>query len=374
MDVDTLLKCKPSTTDDVVTGMYHSIMLHRRRTLVVAVLVALGVFLLFTALGGDDGGRPSKRTLDVLTPLALYTENTPHVLSTLTINSVQGAVSGAPQTPPSELPPLPASAFTKPIAQYRVYSGQQLGLMEGQIVRLEHSLAANDRVASRDAWRTVYASYMRLGAVYLAGEVAKLNQEINGNPGGLKGGAASPEFSGLHQIEYGLWGSAAPRTLLGSARQLGIDVHKLRILLPSVSVTPLEYATRAHEILEDAVRDLLSGTDVPLSGEGVLATDAGLDATKAVFQTLRPLLKGREDVTFIVPPELASLQSAMTTLAAAHGGQLPSNGELTQQQSELLNSRVGAALEALAQVPGALEAEPTPKIPTIPKRDERIDP
>jgi hypothetical protein len=35
---------------------------------------------------------------------------------------------------------------------------------------------------------------------------------------------------------------------------------------------------------------------------------------------------------------------------------------------------MGAALEALAQVPGALETEPTPQIPSIPKRDEEIDP
>lgn len=344
------------------------------RLALVAILTGLSVFLVFAVFGVGDGARPAKRAPYVLTPLALYTENTPHVLSTLTINSVQGAVSGAPETPPSELRPLPASAFTKPIAQYRVYSVQQLGLMEAQVSRLASALAANNRAAAQGAWRSTYASYMRLGAVYLTGEVATLNQKINGNPGGLQGSAASSEFSGLHRIEYGLWGMTAPQTLLGSARQLKIDVHKLKGLLPRVSITPLEYATRAHEILEDAVRDLLSGTDVPLSGEGVLATDAGLGATKEVFQTLRPLLKGRENVSLIVPPELASLQSAMSSLADEHGGVLPSNGALTQQQSELLNSRMGAALEALAQVPGALETEPTPHIPSIPKRDEEIDP
>ena len=49
-------------------------------------------------------------------------------------------------------------------------------------------------------------------------------------------------------------------------------MHRLREVLPGASITPLEYATRAHEILEDAQRDLLSGADVPWSGEGVLAT------------------------------------------------------------------------------------------------------
>lgn len=345
-----------------------------KRLALAALLTALGVFLLFTALGVGERSRTAKRAPYVLTPLAIYEESAPHVLSSLTINSVQGAVRGASQTPPSDLPPLPVSAFAKPIAQYRLYAVRQLGSMEVQVARLASALGANDRAAAQAAWRDAYASYMRLGAVYLAGEVATLNQQINGSPGGLQGGAASPEFSGLHQIEYGLWGTSEPRTLLGSARRLSIDVRKLRSLLPHVQITPLEYATRAHEILEDAVRDLLSGTDVPLSGEGVLATDAGLSATKVVFATLRPLLKGRENIALIVPIELTSLQSAMTSLAAAHGGQLPSNGEMTQQQSELLNSRMGAALEALAQIPGALEVEPTPQIPSIPKRDEQIDP
>jgi iron uptake system EfeUOB component EfeO/EfeM len=347
----------------------------QRLTLILAaILVALGVFALFTAFGVGDRSRTSHSVPATLIPLANYTERVPHVLSVLAITGVQGEVHGASQTPPSDLPPLPAAMFKEPVAEYRIYGVHQLTLMEGQITQLEHSLAANDRAAAQAAWRTAYASYMRLGAVYLAGEVATLNQKINGNPGGLQGGAASPEFSGLHFIEYGLWGTATPRTLLGSARHLGIAVRELKVLLPRVSITPLEYATRAHEILEDAVRDLLSGTDVPLSGEGVLATDAGLDATEEVFQTLRPLLKGRENVTSIVPTELASLQSTMRTLAAAHGGALPSNGALTQQQSELLNSRMGAALEALAQVPGALETEPTPQIPSIPKQDEEIDP
>jgi iron uptake system EfeUOB component EfeO/EfeM len=349
---------------------------HQRRALWVAVsaLTALCAFLLLTTLGVDSHSHPVQSKTATYIPLANYTERAPHVLSALAITGVQGEVSGASDTPPSELSPLPPSSFEAPEAEYRSYAIRQIALMEGQITRLTHSLAANERASAQAAWRSAYSSYMRLGAVYLTGQVATLNQKINGNAQGLEGGTASPEFSGLHRIEDGLWGTAQPRTLLGSARQLNVDVHKLRNLLPSVSITPLEYATRAHEVLEDAVRDLLSGTDVPLSGEGVLAADAGLSATKEVFQTLRPLLEGRENVSLIVPRELAALQRTMSSLAEQHGGRLPSNGALTQQQSELLNSSMGAALEALAQVPGALESEPTPQIPSIPKRDEEIDP
>jgi high-affinity iron transporter len=290
------------------------------------------------------------------------------------INSAQGAVEGAAATPPSVLPPLPASVFNKPTAQYRAYAVGQLGLMEGEVRRLQSALATNNRTGAQVAWRATYARYLHLGAVYLVGPLATLDQAIDGNAGGLPGGTRSPQFMGLHRIEYGLWTSAEPRTLLSQARQLNLNVHRLRSVVGKVSIEPLEYATRAHEILEDAVRDLLSGTDVPWSQEGVLATNAGLQATEEVLATLHPLLIGRENTIPIVKTELAALRSVMASLAAAHGGRLPSNAQLTQAQTVLLDGTLGGTLEALSQVPGALETELPPQIPQIPRRDERIAP
>jgi hypothetical protein len=350
-------------------------------TAAAAVCVALGVFLLFTALGIGSGARQARRAPSyTLTPLATYSARAPHVLSAIVVNSDQGAVRGAPTTPPPELPPVSVAAFARPIARYRAYAIGQLGLMEKHLARLEGALVANDRVTAQAAWRAAYADYLRLGAVYLDGQtaldgqVASLNLAIDGSSGGLAGGTGSPRFTGLHRIEYGLWTAAAPRTLAGFARSLDADVHRLAFVLPQASLTPLEYATRAHEILEDAARDFLSGADVPWSGEGVLATDAGLDATEEVIATLRPLLKGRENVIPIVSAELASLRSAMASVAAAHGGRLPDNGQLTKHQAELLDARIGGALEALSQVPGALETELPPQIPQIPPREERVEP
>jgi iron uptake system EfeUOB component EfeO/EfeM len=349
-------------------------------TAIAAVCVALGVFLALTALGVGSHARSARRAPSTLTPLASYSLQAPHVLSGVVVYSLQDLAGGAYATPPPELPPLPVSAFNRPIASYRTYAVAQLGQMEGQIARLEGALAANDRAAAQAAWRGAYTYYLQLGAVYLDGqvaldeEVASLNMAIDGTPGGLPGGVASPRFTGLHRIEYGLWTATAPSALAGFARSLDTDVHRLAQVLPHASLTPLEYATRAHEILEDAARDFLSGMDVPWSGEGVLATDAGLHATEEVIATLHPLLHGEERVIPAVDTELRSLRSAMAALAAAHGGRLPSNGQLTQQQSELLNGTLEGALEALSQVPGVLETTSPPQIPQIPKRDFRVDP
>ena len=184
---------------------------------------------------------------------------------------------------------MSASAFRAPVAAYKAYSGQQLKLMESDITRLSTELTAGDRAAAKDAWRDAFADYLTLGAVYLEGPVADLDQAIDGNPGGLKGGTASPQFTGLHRIEFGLWTGASLASLEPYARRLASDVVELRRILPRVQVDPLDYATRAHEILEDAVRDLLDGTDVPGAARECSARASGVAATTEVIKTLAPV-------------------------------------------------------------------------------------
>jgi iron uptake system EfeUOB component EfeO/EfeM len=304
--------------------------------------------------------------------LARYVEKAPHVTSLLHWYAVQGEVQGAPTTPPPDNAPLPASAFTAPVAAYRKYSVAQLGLMETQIAKLEAALAAGDRAGAESAWRGAFADYLTLGAVYLEGPVASLDQAIDGTPGGLAGGTSSPQFSGLHRLEFGLWTGAPLSSMQPWAGRLAADVEKLRRQLPHVAIDPLDYATRAHEILEDAVRDLLSGTDVPWSGEGVLGTAAGVAATSEVIRTLTPVLTS--DVLPVVDTELAALRVTLSSLRRTHGGTLPTNSQLTQIESEQLDASIGQALEALAQVPGALETTNPVQPPAIPQKDVKIDP
>ncbi len=335
-------------------------------TVVLALCAGIVVFVVVTALdgGGSHGGHSSTAG----SPYEAYFPRAPHVLSSASLYTL----SKPPPRP--RFVPLFASHFDAPIARYRAYSVAQLGLMEQQLPALERALAADDRPAAEAAWRAVYARYLRLGAVYLVGPVAMLNQEIDGTASGLPGGVSSARFAGLHKIEYGLWSGAPPHSLLGTARRLGSAVARLRGTLPSVSITPLEYATRAHEILEDAQRDLLSGADVPWSGEGPLATYAGLEATTEVFSTLRGLLVGEEGTIQLVRHELTALRSTMNAIAAAHGGQLPANAELSQSQAESLDGALGGALEALSRIPGRLEVEVPPNPAPIPSEDVKIDP
>jgi iron uptake system EfeUOB component EfeO/EfeM len=328
-----------------------------------ACLTCVAAFLLFTALGLGGGSTPTAgahpRPPRATSPLQSYSERDAE-------RSGAAGIGGAPPAP--ELVPLPSRSFAAPIASYRRYAERRLEAMAGALVRLRRELAANRREPARTAWEAAYADYLSLGAVY--GEFGQLNDAIDGNPGGLAQGARDPRFSGLHRIELGLWqGSPAqPRRLLGAAARLAGNVRLLRRRLPHEQIAPLEYATRAHEILEDAIRDLLSGLDVPWSHAGVLATAAGLAATRELIATLRNLLDGREDAIEVVDTALLHLEGVLGSLRRAHRERWPALTQLSQRQRELLDGATGAAAEALDQVPGALETTLPPPTPSLPRK------
>jgi iron uptake system EfeUOB component EfeO/EfeM len=187
-------------------------------------------------------------------------------------------------------------------------------------------------------------------------------------PGSLPGGTSNPHFGGLHRLELGLWTGEPVSRLAPVSAALAENIARLRAVLPRTQISPLDYATRAHEILEDAQRDLMSGTDVQWSGEGVLGTAAGIAATDEVIHTLVPLLSGRDNTLAEVQDELLLLARAFDRVRREHRGAWPSLSQLTPPQRELLDGSLAGALGALELVPGTLETTRIPVIPSIPGR------
>jgi hypothetical protein len=255
----------------------------------------------------------------------------------------------------SDLSPIPPRAFTLPEHEYRSYAVRWVSRALADAGALAGALAGRQPGPAQRAWEATWDDYMHLGAVY--GLFGELNEKIDGSPGGLPGGTADPNFTGLHRLEMGLWTGAGLRSLLGYDEQLERDLAQLRRAIPTMKITPLEYATRSHEILEDAQRDLLSGMDVPWSRQGVLGTAAGVEATEELFHTLEPLLGGRENTEGEVRTELLMLSRALARIRRSHDGRYPSLAQLSIYEREQLDGYVAGALSALDQMPGTLETE-----------------
>ena len=85
-------------------------------------------------------------------------------------------------------------------------------------------------------------------------------------------------FTGLHRLEYGLWHGRDGASLLPVAGRLARDVAVVRRNLTSAGIAgdPTNLPLRAHEILEDALRDHLSGLDDQGGGAAYAETYADL--------------------------------------------------------------------------------------------------
>ena len=249
-----------------------------------------------------------------------------------------------------DLTPLPDSAFQRPIAAYRDYAAGQAKVMAREVGALAATIRAGDRATARRDWHAAYATYMRIGAAY--GALGDLDVAIDGRG------------NGLHRIERGLWTGERTSALVAPARRLERDVARLPHALRTGEITPLDYATRAHEILEDAQRDQMSGVAPQWSGAGVLATAADLSATRVVIGTLRRVLAGRGDALGQSSTRLAQLGAVLRRIHRDHGD-WPPLAKLTRAEHERLTGTLGATLETLSGLPGSLETALPPVIPRI---------
>jgi hypothetical protein len=278
----------------------------------------------------------------------------------------------------SDLSPVPVAAFDRPVAEYRRYAERWAATLGHDVTPLTTALRSGDRGSAQHAWDTAFSDYLHLGAVY-----GLLPGELNDRLAGLPGITGDPHFTGLHRIEMGLWTHEPLPSLVPLSTQLSVAVVRLRRELPTLAVNPrstglrlnrgliavaadpLDYVTRAHEILEDAQRDLMSGVDVPWSGQGVLGTAAGVAATRELLSTLAPIMTGRGNAYGTSEYWLGRLSAALHGVRLP-SGRYPSLHELTPRQLQLIDGTLAGALNALQQVPGTLETVSIPKIPADP--------
>jgi iron uptake system EfeUOB component EfeO/EfeM len=352
-------------------------MSRRRKALWLSLAVGILVAAMFvgTALAPSKSGKPARFSVVKLAgntkpnPLAgrlskVYGTDIPASRYGTEVADLEDDGTNTAGEQVSELSPIPPGEFDGPEHEYRIYAVRWVSRALAGASALSRALETDQVASARRAWETTWSDYMHLGAVY--GLFGELNQKIDGNPGGLPGGTADRNFTGLHRLEMGLWTGESPRSLVADDQKLQADLRALRSLIPTMKITPLEYATRSHEILEDAQRDLLSGMDVPWSRQGVLGTAAGLAATEELFHTLEPLLGGRENTEGEVRTELLMLSRLLATIRSKHRGSYPSLGQLAIYEREQLNGYVAGALSALDQMPGTLETEihrAPPKLP-----------
>jgi high-affinity iron transporter len=269
-----------------------------RTALVIVAATAITIAIIAGARGGRQAPR---RSISAVAPGSAA----PALQSSRiagTSESAQAVAEQAQQIPGRyglrpELAPLSPATFNRPIARYRRYALRQAASL-ARAARAGNLRAARDR-------------FLRVGAAY----------------------------GGLGRLDDTITAALAHR----DTRTLVAAAARVPAVIRHAELTPLDYATRAHEILEDAQRDRF---DVP-------DTRSALAATREVIGTLRSVLAGRGDALQQVDYRLGQLGRALRAPA----------GRLDRER---IQGTLGAALESLALVPGALETSLPPASPRLP--------
>ena len=123
---------------------------------------------------------------------------------------------------------------------------------------------------------------------------------------------------------------------------------------------PTNLPIRAHEILEDALRDHLSGIDNRGGRAAFAQTYADVQVTRAILGYLAPLIDARQPgLVTTLTTELDRLdQALLATRAPQANGAWTALGAAPLSAREHVDAAIGAELESAASVPDLLEVPP----------------
>ena len=208
--------------------------------------------------------------------------------------------------------------------------------------------------AAKKDWLTAHLQYQTLGAAY--GTFGDYDGEIDGDANAT--GTASTDWTGFYRLEYGLWHGQADSELKPVAAKLAKDVGALLAWWPTQEIPLSDVGLRTHEILENALRFQLSGSDDYGSGTTLATTLANIAGTRTLLTLLHPLIAARYPGLSSVDSNLGQLQSLIEK-ERRNGAWVPVSA-LPAPTREAIDAAAGATLQALAPIASVTQPRNTP--------------
>ena len=260
---------------------------------------------------------------------------------------------------PVAVKPVTLKELTPPNDLYQKYAAAQLTDLAADVKKLQQDLRKNDIAQAKKDWLPAQQAWERVGASY--DSFGDLGLAVDGLAGGLPDGVNDQGFAGLHRLEYGLWAGQPAKELLPVASVLAKNVVTVQrnLTTDDLAGDPTQLPLRVHEIIEDALRDHLSGVDDYAAGAAYAMTYADTQVDRVVLGDEAALINARD------PGLVATAEAEENTLDRAllatrtSGGQWQSLTAVTLGQRQHVDAAVGALLETLAIVPDLLEVPPT---------------
>ncbi|WP_025157869.1 EfeM/EfeO family lipoprotein [Leifsonia aquatica] len=249
-----------------------------------------------------------------------------------------GAAPAAAQLTPGLVPVTRGDLIPVALAYGKWVAGR-LPALQQQVAALSADAEEGDLAGAKRDWLTAHSTYETLGAAYDA--FGDLGDQIDGLP--------RDGLTGFHLVESQLWGGASAATVAASAAQLSAEVGRLTGAFADAEIDPGAIALRAHEIVEVAIQDVLTGTADAGSGTALATIDANLDGAAQALAPLHDILASRYADLDRTTQALQRTRALVETFRAADGSWTPLDA-LDRAQREQLDAALDQDAELLAPV------------------------
>jgi high-affinity iron transporter len=267
-------------------------------------------------------------------------------------------VTGRQQDAPLPVKPVTLDDLVGPNKQYQAYAAGDLATLQTQIAALRGDLTRGDLAAAKTDWLAAQLTWERVGASY--DSFGDAGVAVDGLPDGLPQGVQDPGFTGLHRIEYGLYNGQGAAELVPVVDALSAEITSVQKNLTGDDIAgdPTNLPIRAHEIIEDAMRDHLSGIDDEGAGAAYAETYADTQVDQVVLGELAQLIDARSPgLVQSADSEISTLQQAL--LATQSAGRWTPLQATPLAGKQRVDAAIGSLLETLASVPDLLEVPPS---------------
>lgn len=235
--------------------------------------------------------------------------------------------------------PVTRADLIPPAKAYGAWVASRLPALRQQVAAVAADAEEGDVPAAKRDWLTAHTTYETLGAAY--GAFGAAGDAIDGLPGhGL---------TGFHAVESPLFSGAAAAAVAGPAQQLVSEVDTLLAQLPKAQIDPGDMGLRAHEIVEDAIRDVLAGAADAGSGTELATIDANLSGAAQALTPLHDILTARYPQLAATQQSIAATQRLVEGFRGADGTWTRLSA-LTTAQREHVDAALSETAELLAPV------------------------
>ena len=280
--------------------------------------------------------------------------------SAMSSQSVQvTAANGITDPAPVAVKPVTVAELTSPNKLYQAYAATQLKALAGDVAKIQADLGKKDVARAKTDWLAAQLDWERVGASY--DSFGDLGLAVDGLPTGFVKGVNDPGFTGLHRLEYGLWHGQPAAELLPVSTVLAKNVAAVEKSLTSDDLAgdPTQLPLRVHEIIEDALRDHLSGIDDEGGNAAYAQTYADTQVDRVVLGYESALINDRDPGLVATAQRELSMLDAALLATRTSDGQWQSLTAVSLGQRQNVDAAIGALLETLAIVPDLLEVPPT---------------